>query len=140
MSELVVVDTNIVVSALIAGNEDTLHRFSDPNFGFRSTNILIVELFEHSARIQEISHLEIHEITDVLRIILGHVRFIDDGLISTGSWVEAMRLCSGVDMDDLPFVALALELDCPLWTRDLRLKRHLIKNGFSSFFDPAASI
>ena len=140
MSELVVVDTNIVVSALIAGNEDTLQRFSDPNLSFRSTNILIVELFEHSARIQEISRLEIHDIIDVLRIILSHVRLIDDGFISIGSWVEAMRLCSGVDMDDLSFVALALELNCPLWTHDLRLKRHLIKNGFSSFFDLAVSI
>ena len=92
MSELVVVDTNIVVSALIAGNEDTLHRFSDPDFSFRSTNVLVVELFEHSARIQEISRLEVHEITDVLRIILSKVRILDDGLISTGSWVEAMRL------------------------------------------------
>lgn len=72
---------------------------------------------------------------EVLRISLSHVRLVDDAVISISSWVEAMRLCSGVDMDDLTFVALALELQAPLWTRDRRLKAHLVKNGFADFFD-----
>ena len=60
--------------------------------------------------------------------------------VHAGDHLGDVGFGADVDMDDLSFVALALELDCPLWTRDLRLKRHLIKNGFSSFFDPAASI
>jgi predicted nucleic acid-binding protein len=139
MSELIVVDTNVIVSILISGNEDILQILSKPEYRFRSTHILFVELFEHSPRIQDKSRLDPERLAEVLRISLSCVRLVDDAIISISSWVEAMRLCSGVDMDDLSFVALALELQAPLWTRDRRLKSHLIKNGFSDFFEKPAS-
>lgn len=135
MGDLVIVDTNIVISALISGNEDVLQKLSSPEFNFYSTHVLVVELFDHSPRIQEKSSLTSERLRDLLRIVLNRVTLVDDAVISIGSWVEAMRLCSDVDMDDLPFVALALEFRAPLWTRDARLKTHLIKKGFSNFFE-----
>ncbi len=135
MSELVVVDTNILISALISGNEDILRTLSTPDISFVTASFAVVELFEHSPRIQERSHLPREQLLDLLALIVGRVGLRNDGIISLGTWVEASRLCRGVDSGDIPFVALALELKGRLWTRDKRLKNHLIRNGFSEFFD-----
>ncbi|TAF95277.1 MAG: hypothetical protein EAZ46_08150 [Runella sp.] len=35
----------------------------------------------------------------------------------------------------MPFVALSLEFNAPLWTRDDKLKAHLRSRGFYNFFD-----
>lgn len=138
MSDLVVIDTNVVISALISGNEDILQKLLSLDQAFYSTHILVVELFDHSPRIQEKTHLDAERLREFLRIVLNKVRLMDDGVISISSWVEAMRLCRDVDMDDLSFVALALELEAQLWTRDTRLKTHLVRNGFTNFFEPSS--
>ena len=136
MSEIVVVDTNIFISALTSRNEDILRILSRPESSFVSTNYVVVELFEHSPRIQRKSRLSKEKMLEVLTILIGQIRLLDDGLISIGSWIEARRLTRDVDMDDITFVALALELSARLWTRDQPLKSHLIRNGFSNFYDP----
>src|SRR5437868_5882032 len=136
MSEIVVVDTNIFISALTSRNEDILRILSRPESSFVSTNYVVVELFEHSPRIQLKSRLSKEKMLEVLTILIGQIRLLDDGLISIGSWIEARRLTRDVDMDDITFVALALELSARLWTRDQLLKSHLIRKGFSNFYDP----
>jgi len=46
------------------------------------------------------------------------------------------NLCHDVDIADIPFVALAIELQFPLWTGDKRLKEGLRKKGFNHFYNP----
>jgi len=41
-----------------------------------------------------------------------------------------------VDVNDIPFVALALELGVPLWAGDKKLKNGLKRMGFHDFFNP----
>ncbi|MGH9946188.1 MAG: PIN domain-containing protein [Pyrinomonadaceae bacterium] len=135
MNDLVIVDTNILISALISKNEKILQTLSSSNTSFVSTNYIVVELFKHSHRIQKKSRLSTEQLIELLGIIIGQIKLLDDGLISVSSWVEAARLCRGEDMNDLAFLALALELKGKLWTRDKRLKLHLIRNGYSNFFE-----
>ncbi len=52
-----------------------------------------------------------------------------------GTWMQARRLCDGVDLKDTPFVALALHLDATLWTVDEEFKRGLRAKGFDQFFE-----
>ena len=134
MSEIVVVDTNIFISALISRNTEILRTLTDSSISFVTTNFLVVELFEHSPRIQEKTHIGREELLKVLSILISQVKLIDDGFISIGSWIEARKLTKEVDLDDIAFVALALELGAKLWTRDEKLKLHLTRNGFSQFF------
>ena len=51
-------------------------------------------------------------------------------IIPEQCWLEAKQLVSGIDMDDLPFVALALYLDAYLWTGDKILYNGLKTKGF----------
>ncbi len=136
MNEIVVVDTNIIISALISGNERIIRILANPEIDFISSNFSLVELFKHSPRVQAKSKLTPDDLFESFRIIINMVRFVDEDVVSLGSWVEASRLCKDVDPADMPFVALSLHFDCKLWSKDNTLKNHLTQKGFSSFFEP----
>jgi predicted nucleic acid-binding protein len=51
-------------------------------------------------------------------------------------WNIAYDLCVDIDPNDIDFVALALQLHCPLWTGDQELKDGLLAKGINIFFDP----
>lgn len=49
-----------------------------------------------------------------------------------------MEYRAKVDEDDIPFIALSLQLNAVFWTGDGRLKKHLKRHGFVSFFEVEA--
>ena len=69
--------------------------------------------------------------------MLSQIHFFNEALISTESYFTAYHLCKDVDLKDIPFVALAIELNAPLWTRDTVLTDALRLKGFDQFFDEA---
>jgi predicted nucleic acid-binding protein len=56
-------------------------------------------------------------------------RFYEE-TISTTNFIHAY------DEKDTPFVALTLEIEGVLWTKDEKLKVGLRKKGFNHFFEP----
>lgn len=136
MSDTVVVDANIIVSALVASNRNILSKFtSDKNISIAAPKFVIVELFKHFERIKKSSKLPENELLKILSIIVGKVKFYDEASIALGSWVEAGRLCRGTDEKDVAYLALSIELDAELWTNDKKLKIGLTKKGFNNFFE-----
>lgn len=59
MSEIIVIDTNIIVAALISNNQKILREIFNPKLKFISPKFVIVELFKHSAKIQKATKLSI---------------------------------------------------------------------------------
>ncbi|MDQ3130172.1 MAG: PIN domain-containing protein [Acidobacteriota bacterium] len=92
------------------------------------------ELFKHTPKIQKATKLSKDEILELLSSIINQIKFYEEDLISVGNWVEAFRLCRDVDEKDTPYVALALELDAKLWTKDNELKIGLRSKGFDKFY------
>jgi predicted nucleic acid-binding protein len=133
MSEIIVIDTNIIVSALISNNQKILRKIFDINFQFVSPKFVIVELFKHSPKIQTATKLSNDEVLELLSTVINRIKFYDESLISIGSWTQAYKLCRKIDLKDTPYVALALELNSNLWTKDDVLKRGLKKKGFNKF-------
>ncbi len=41
-----------------------------------------------------------------------------------------------IDEKDIPFLALSIEFQAPLWTGDKTLKRGLLAKGYTHFFNP----
>jgi len=66
--------------------------------------------------------------------LVSRMEFINESSISFGHWMEAHRLCKGVDEMDTPYIALTLHLDGRLWTEDEQLKEALRARGFGAFF------
>ena len=132
----VVVDTNVVFSALAAGCGDLALRLLSPSDAvFFAPRFLFVELFKHSARLLEATKLPQESLLEALNELVESLEFIDAAAIPLGTWMHARRLCDGVDLKDTPFVALALHLDAKLWTLDEELKRGLRTKGFDRFFE-----
>ncbi len=133
----VIVDTNIVFSALLS-SENTFRNeliFNEED-EFYTCRFLIVEIFKNKEKIKKLTKLEEEVLLETLHEILKRIRFYNEDLIDESHWKEAYRYCKEVDLKDIPFVALNLELDGHLWTGDEILKSHLKQKGFAKFFSP----
>jgi predicted nucleic acid-binding protein len=62
-------------------------------------------------------------------IVLKKIELIDIESIRESTFEKSIELTKNVDEFDAPFIALALELDSPLWTSDKKLIRGLSKKG-----------
>ncbi len=137
MSEIVVVDTNVLFSSLIA-NRSRLREIllTETDAKFFCPRFVFVELFKHKERILTATRLTEEDLLDALNALLSRIRFVDESTIPLGTWFEARRLCKTIDEKDTPFVALAIHLNGQLWTEDTKLKTELRKKGFSQFYSP----
>lgn len=132
----VIVDTNIVFSALVNKNSTiaTLLLRSEqpllmPKYGF-------VELFKYKEKICAVSKHSQDEVLELLYELIRHIDFFDENSISTEALQKAWALVKEVDAKDLLFVALTIEMDGLLWTGDKQLKMGLVARGFDALFLP----
>jgi len=73
------------------------------------------------------------ETLEFLTKILNRVTFINEENISIANCISAYHLCKDIDEKDTPFVALSLELEFELWTRDKELVDDLKAKRFHQF-------
>lgn len=131
----VVVDTNIIFAALRAKYSKVRAILDQGRYLFYTPNFLIAEIFKHKERILRSSKSSEEETYEYLIKTLNKLSFVNENIISTGNFIAAYKLCKEIDEDDTPFVALSLELDCELWTKDEKLKEGLRRRGFNKFFE-----
>jgi predicted nucleic acid-binding protein len=133
----VVVDTNIIFSALLKENNKYARAIiiNEGGHDFYAVYFTIVELFKHKERIKQFSNLSEDNILEVLYELLKHIHIINDEIISVASWKSAMQLAYDVDVKDVPNVALTIELTAKLWTNDKMLKDGLEAKGFDDFIN-----
>ncbi len=136
MKQSVVIDTNIIFLALRGKGIRLRTLLDDPNCRFYAPNFLIAEIFRHKERILKHSAAEEDWVILFLTKMLQKISFVSEDAIGTGNMIAAFRLCSDIDENDTLFVALALELDCLLWTKDEVLRSGLKRKGFNQFFEP----
>ena len=134
--ETVVVDFNKIFSALLKPSRireilltPGMHHFSAPNFVF-------VELFKHFSKIQRFSVHTPEELVELIEQLVNALELYPESQISLNNRQLAYELCKDIDSKDTPYIALALELNCKLWTGDLELKNGLRAKGFDQFFEP----
>lgn len=132
----VVVDTNILMNCLISLRNEERESLLNSEIEFIAPNFLFVELFRHKEKLLAQSKLNEEQIQEYLHRLLDGIEFYQLDLISQKNRQKAYDLCKGIDIKDTIYVALCLELDARLWTKDNKLKRHLIKLGFNRFYQP----
>ncbi len=132
----IIVDTNILFAAMRSANSPMRAVLGRSDLSFYAPNFLVVEIFKHKEKILRRSKASEEAIYEFLHQLLSKIQFVNEEHIALGNIVEAYRLCKDVDEKDTIFVALTLELEGELWTRDEALKTGLIKKGFNSFFMP----
>lgn len=127
----IVVDSNIIFSALISGKEIYLeilqkHKAYIPD-------IVLFELLKYESRLIKKCKVKEDAFRMFTQLLFEVVTVIPKFAISSMNWQKAYELCKGVDEKDTPFVALSLELDAPLWTNDKKLSNGIKKKGFDRF-------
>lgn len=130
----VVVDSNIIFSALLKSPNrycDTICLSSDE---FYTPKFMFVEIFKYKERIVRQSKMTEEEVLEMLYRLILNIRFFDETLISTRNFLRAFQLVKDTDRKDLVFVALTFEVSGKLWTSDLELKNGLRAGGFDEFY------
>lgn len=133
----IIVDTNIVFSALLNSNNaiGSILFTSYDLFEFYSPSYLRFEIKKHWQKLLKISKLQEDNLEASYQLVLSKIKFIDEELIPQDTWLESEILVEGVDIDDIPFVALTVFLDGKLWTGDKILYSGLKSRGFSSILN-----
>jgi predicted nucleic acid-binding protein len=136
MNPRVIVDTNVLFSALVSSHSRLREiLLMESDVAFCCPRFVFSELFKHKERILAATDLSEDELLDALNSLFAHIQFVDESAIPIGDWLEARRLCSSIDEKDTPFVALAIHLNARLWTEDDELKKGLRAKGFDLFFE-----
>jgi predicted nucleic acid-binding protein len=114
-----VVDSNILFSFFWKGSEIRKIMLS-PSTVLFAPKFALRELERHSPEIKSKAGLSTDEYRTSISVMKWFVEFIPleeyEGFIP-----EAKRICP--DPKDIRFFALALKLDCPVWSDEKRLKR-----------------
>lgn len=128
----IVVDTNILISTLIKSNGriGTLLLKELEGIEPLSCYYLYVEIFDKKEKIKKHSKLEEADLLELLYMVIKRVTFINEDQISKGAWKKAKELTQGIDVKDISFVALTLEMNAKLWTGDKKLYEGLRKKEF----------
>src|SRR3989344_111159 len=117
-----VVDTNIVVSALLRKG-DTRRVLLSNSFEFFSPESMKLEVLKHKKEFMEKGSMGEEEFFVVLGLELENISVLPVEEYSPFK-KKALGLCPEGHEDDWPFIAVALKLGCPLWSQDSALKRH----------------
>lgn len=123
----IVVDTNIIFSAILNPNgtlgDILLNSFG--KFDFFSPTFVLQELNNHKEKMLKISGYSESDLNFLQRNLFKKIDLIDIESVQTSTWHEAIQLVENIDEFDAPFIALALELKCALWTGDKKLIKGL---------------
>lgn len=111
-----VVDTNVLLSALIADSvtRTLLGAVDDP---LVAPVGLKRELRQHGELVEEKSGLTEAEIEDLTSRLFGHIEFVPDSKLAAYRQ-EAADTLAEVDPDDVIFLATALAVDGGIWSDD----------------------
>lgn len=133
----IVVDTNVIFSAILNPNGKISDLLFNPalDFSFFAPGFILDELKMHHQKLCSISTLSQDDVEFLKRSILSKIDLIDLEGIKPNSWEKAITLVKAIDEFDAPFVALAIEMNCFLWTGDKKLKKGLEKLGITWVVD-----
>ena len=127
-----IIDTNILFSALLSADNDFAKLFFIEGLDFSACNFLFIEIFKHKEKLKSISDLSENEILRQMSTILSKITFINENYIPKHIFQKAYLLCKDIDENDTPFIALTMFLKATLLTGDKKLQKHLQEQGFDN--------
>ncbi|MBK3332649.1 hypothetical protein GWK41_06175 [Persephonella atlantica] len=124
----VVVDANIIFSALIKGNPVYIKILN--NVDAYAPDFIFIELEKYEKRILKKTSNK-QRMKEIIYKVFKKISIIPKIGLTKANIKKAYSLCKDVDEKDTPYVALTLELDAYLWTNDKKLTNNLREKGFS---------
>jgi len=116
----IVVDTNIIIAAMLRDGACRRRLFTDTEF--LAPPYLLIELEAHAEELLEKAHVPREEYYQLQGIILSKIRLLRYEDIQEFIPL-AERILRDIDPADSPFIACALATGSYLWSNDAALKR-----------------
>lgn len=132
---MIVVDANIIFSALLSPSSKFLSTLLDDKKIFIAPQYLFLKLFKHKEKLLRYSKLNEDEILELLSQVVSNIKFISHKTLSAVSLRRSYELCHDVDAKDTIFIAMTLEINGIFWTGDKKLIAGLKQKGFNRFFE-----
>jgi predicted nucleic acid-binding protein len=132
-----VVDTNIVISALITpdGTISRLLLRDLKDSQLVSPHFLFDEIISKYEKILKLTKLTDEGLKELFYVLIKRIDFIDNDLISHENQLKAYEIVKSIDKKDLLFVALSIQTGFTLWSGDLKLVNGLKTIGFDNVFE-----
>ncbi len=128
-----VVDTNTLMSALLKDDSMTAKLLKSEFFDlyYPEDGLREVEYYKKYMISKRKKKLQKQSFEYALKFILESIRIIPSELYSQRMKIayEAMK---GIDEKDTPFLALALQLNCPVWSNDKHFKQQSIAGAYTT--------
>jgi len=119
-----VVDANVVISALISSEGKTRDLIFLTGFSLFAPEFLLKEVDKYKGIITEKSGLDEESFEKAKDIIFSRIKFVSKSEFGEFS-EKASKICP--DPNDEEYFALALKLGCPLWSNDKKLKHSSLR-------------
>ncbi len=119
-----VVDANIIISTLVSFSGKTSEMLFSDKLILYAPEYLLDEIGKHKKEISEKSGLSSKEINLLLSLIALNIK-----LVPFSEFKDFIKKASEIcpDPNDVEYFALALKLNCSLWSNDSRLKKSSLK-------------
>lgn len=132
----IVVDTNIVFSALLNSTGKIAHLIinGSSHFKYYSINLLKEEISAHKSKLLMLSGLSEESYNKSYNSIIARIKFINEFLLPENI-VESANLVYDIDENDSLFIALNDYLGGKLWTGDKKLINGLRKKDYKQILD-----
>lgn len=116
-----ILDTNIILKALIR-NSVVRAILLSPRHTLYLPEHAIDEIREHLDAVKQKTGLSAEEIQAILDTVLASVEVVHSKDILE-VWEEAAKIMKPIDVEDVPFIAAALNISCDgIWSDDKHLK------------------
>ena len=124
-----VVDANIVLSALINSRKIKNILIDEKNIGIYAPAYVYFEIVNHYNKVLKYTSLSENEILFILIKIIPKRIHICGEHTYYDKIGEAFQIAKEFDEKDTPFIALALKLNMPIWTGDRQMIVHGLRAG-----------
>lgn len=115
---MIVLDANILIRAVLGRRVlHLLEEYSGPGIRFLAPDFAFAEARRHLPRLLEKIGKPAHDAEHALEFLQRYVDSADRDSYSSFEHEARVRL-GARDEDDWPVLALALALNCPIWTED----------------------
>lgn len=124
----VVVDANVIFAAII-GRKFTLNLICSKDFEFYAPEFIFIELEAYRDILKEKGKIDDLKFDAIVAELCRNIKLV--------SYLEFCHFLSNAreicpDKDDIMYFALAMELNCPLWSNDRKLKQQNMVKIYST--------
>lgn len=126
----IVVDTNILISSLLKDGLTRRILFLAP-FDMYTISYARSEIEANQAELLRKSKLDDSSFAYIMDIIFSKIKLASSDIIEPYRH-RSMDVMREIDIDDSPFLALAMALECPIWSNDSHFKKQNIIKAFTT--------